>query len=308
MKHIFLTAVALFISTLVVAQTSYEMVVEQTNGAKSIFRTSQVKQTYFREVQPEPTGTFQGAKRVFGNNLVKAFGEEGTERYEVTYDSKGFVTAVSETYHSEYSESDTQYTWLFSYQTEGKILVSYYRDGMLDEVYHLTIGSNGYISTIKEADDFEAKLYYDNDEHLIQIVAYDLEEEEGASIYYDIETFSWMDGDMVADNYLEYGDEDDITNIAYISPSQTTPIENVAGVMEYDHGMGLDFDEFCILYYMGGFGKGTKHLPMAWNGHYSSGSNTWTLDGQNRPVKMVNVKTYHDSSFTPKEMTFFWEW
>lgn len=307
MKHIFLTAVALLISTFAVAQTSYEMVVEQTNGTKSIFKATDVKQTFFREGQLEPTGTFQGAKRVFGNNLVKAFGEEGVDRYEVTYDNKGFVTAINRTKY--YTEGDNaKYTWLFSYQTEGKILVNYYRDGMLDDVTSITVGSNGYISSFREGSDFEAKLYYDSDEHLIRLDYLEIETDNYDALPDAIEYHSWIDGDLTKVVWSEEGDDNNYTNIAYISPTQTTPLENIAGVMEYDHGMGLDWDEYAILYYIGGFGKGTKHLPMAWNDHYASGSNTWTLDGQNRAVKMVNIKNYHGSYSTPTERTFFWEW
>ena len=304
MKNFLLTAVALLLSVMTAAQTDYEMVVEKTDGSKSVFNTNIIKQTYFQKLDQE-SGIFQGAKRVFGNNLVKAFGEEGEDRYEITYDAKGFVTSINRTIF--YESGNRLYSWLFNYNTAGKIIINYYRDGMLYNVYYATVCSNGYISSIRIEQSFEATLSYDNEEHLTQIMYYDIEEEEGASIYYDTDTFSWMDGDLIRDCYHEYDDDEDYSNIAYISPSQTSPIENVAGIMEFDHGMNIDMDDFSVLYYIGGWGRGTKHLPMAWVSDSGSGNNAWTLDTQNRAIKLVHNRKYNsDSESTTR--TFFWEW
>lgn len=301
MKNYLLTIVALFFTFTTTAQTEYEMVVEKTDGSKSVFKTADVKQTYFQKSAQEPTGIFQGAKRVFGNNLVKAFGREGQDRYEISYDANGFVTSISRT---EYSEGGNYlHSWLFSYQTDGRIIMNYYRNGMLDDVYYLTVGSNGFINSIRMEQVFEATLSYDEEGHLVKVLWTDI---EGDDNYTDVEAFTWMDGDLVRDNIVFHDDDDDDnSNISYISPTQTTPIENVTGVMDYYFGMGIDLEGIEQLYYIGGLGKGTKHLPMAWVNDSRSGNNVWTLDSQNRAVKMVNTRKRYDEI---SEQTFFWEW
>ncbi len=301
MKNFLLTAVALLLSVMAAAQTDYEMVVEKTDGSKSVFNTNIIKQTYFQKLDQEP-GIFQGAKRVFGNYLVKAFGTEGQDRYEINYDANGFVRSINRT---EYSEGGNYlHSWLFSYQTDGRILMSYFRDGMLDEVYYATVGGNGFISSIRVEQLFEATLSYDEEGHLVQIIWTDVEEKYDTSTA--VETFTWMDGDLVRDNMVyQDDDDDDNSNISYISLTQAVPIENVAGIMDYYFGMGIDIEVLEQLYYIGGLGKGTKHLPMAWANDSNSGNNVWTLDSQNRPVKMVCTRKSYEKT---DERTLFWEW
>lgn len=301
MKNFLLTAVALLLSVMAAAQTDYNMVVEKTDGSKAVFNTNIIKQTYFQKLDQEP-GIFQGAKRVFGNYLVKAFGTEGQDRYEITYDAKGFVTCINRT---EYSEGGNYlHSWLFSYQTQGKIIMNYYRDGMLEDVYYLTVGSNGFINGIRMEQAFEATISYDEEGHLVQIIWADIEEKYDTSTA--VETFTWMDGDLVRDNWVyQDDDDDDNSNISYISLIHTVPIENVTGVMPFYFGMGMDLEDLEQLYFIGGLGKGSKHLPMAWVNDSRAGNNVWTLDSQNRPVKMENTrKKYNETD----ERTFFWEW
>ncbi len=299
MKNFLLTAVALLLSVMAAAQTDYEMVVEKTDGSKSVFNTNIIKQTYFQKLDQE-SGIFQGAKRVFGNNLVKAFGEEGSDRYEVNYDAKGFVTGINRTIF--YESGNRLYSWLFNYNTAGKIIMNYYRDGMLGGVYSATIGSNGYIKSINTKAG-EMELYYDYEEHLTQILINYFEDDE---TFTDYEFFTWQEGDIISGKYIESDHDEESTSIAYISPTHMTPIENIGGVME-DDALGIGMEEIDILYFIGGLGKWTKHLPMSWTSGYYSGLNVWTLDSQNRPIKMENTIKRNDESYSENQ-TFFWEW
>lgn len=104
-----------------------------------------------------------------------------------------------------------------------------------------------------------------------------------------------------------------ITNLIYKISYTTTP--NASCVMQYDDGLDIDLDDWEMLYYIGLLGKGTTHLPQAYNKQKSSskssaGSNEWSVDDKGRAVKLVNtqwkLEDGHEYDRTVRE--YYWEW
>lgn len=284
----------------------YEMVVEKTDGTKTVFKTSELSQIYYQKIESsENTGTFQGAKRVFGNNLVKAYGRNDYDRYELTYNDKGFVTAVKRTKYGSSGSADKVYNFLFTY-ADDKIICNEFVDGSLYLTMTAYIGSNGYVSRMESTAGYGCTFTYNEDDMLTSTKNFELSDESK----YETDSYVYSDGDIVSryvDGVLE-------ASIAYQTPSQITPILNTYGMMEYDHGLGIDVDDNYILYWVGGMGKGTKHLPLAWthkdSSYTKSNTNTWEMDSQGRVVKLTTNSTYTYSYGDPytTTYTFFWEW
>ena len=238
------------------------------------------------------TGTFQGAKRVFGDNLMKAFGREGYDRYDFTYDSNGFVTQIHRTKYGTDGGSDTEYDVNITYNEN--IVMNTYKNGSLQGITTINIGSNGFASSLTWNND-KATLSYDSNNQLTSIsYLYDNKTE--------VNSFTYSGGNIIQSAW----DGEVESSIAYTSPTQSA-IENIAGVMEYDDVMGIDFDDFVLAYYCGMVGFGTKSLPLAYTSSDSTAQNTWTLDGSGRAIK---VSTVHQSKTGGSETstTFFWEW
>lgn len=244
------------------------------------------------------TGVFQGARRVFGNNLVKAYGREGYDRYTVTYDDNGFVTKVHrDRYQSGTTTIDKTEDVLVTYNGSTATGAKY-KNGVFEGNTLLNFGSNGFVSTCNGVGgDISAE--YDADGHMIK----ETFTETGHTP--EVISLNWQNGDLVTGGWDGSGQ----TSIAYTDATHGTPIENVSGVMEWDYIMGIDMDD-DITYYIGAIGFGTKHLPLAWShgGTYpQSATIAWTLDAQGRAVKAVVTKTTTYST-TPSVYTFFWEY
>ena len=281
------------------AQTSYSMVVEKNDGGKVTIPTADIKQISFEENTDNPS-LFQGPKRIFGNNQLKAMGcysdYDGSERYEFTYNDKGYVTKIHRIRH--HSTED----YIFEYNSDG-ILLYVWDDGTLEYIYTLMIGENGFVSDFS-ADEGYSYVYNDKDQ-LISIIEKDINGSETQEL-------TWLNGNIIREeeNHEDYPCP---TYISYTTPSSDA-IENIAGVMEYDDGMGVEMDEFFILYYAGFLGKGTKQLPQTWTeqgkkDYSKKGKNTWTLDSAGRAIKLVNEQEENGYSSTHTETkTFYWEW
>ena len=235
------------------------------------------------------TGTFQGAKRVFGNNLVKAFGQEGYDRYEFTYDSKGFVTRVHRTRY-ETSSSNTEYDLYITYNEN--VVINTYKDGALQGTSTINIGSNGFASSFTYGNEVNT-LSYNSDNQLTAITYSHNNKTE-------VNSYTYSGGNITQSAW----DGEVESNIAYTSPTQSA-ITNIAGVMEYDNAMGIDMDDYQLAYYFGLAGFGTKNLPLAYTDSHSTTKNTWTLDAIGRATKVVVEKTSYGSTSTK---TFFWEY
>lgn len=252
------------------------------------------------------TGTFQGAKRVFGNNLVKKFTYTSsgyTETWNYTYDSKGFITRVDYADYNSASYATTDYS-------AGSTIVFQSIDKANGSVIRrivATIGSNGYISTYSYTDskgrENKIDYTYNSDEQITNIVAY----RNGVKSWgYN---FEYSDGDLV--KAYELGWENDVLthNVLYATiyyeTSSQSKINNVGGIMEFDHLMHIDCD-ISDQFAFGAFGKPNKHLPLYVVYGSSTFTNTYTLDGAGRVTAATNIRT--DSNGSTSTKTFTWEW
>ena len=221
---------------------------------------------------PTPTGEFLGARRIFGDNLLKSLCYD--DRYEDSrltfhYDSDGFVTKI-----------DNQYkTYTINY--DDKITVSK-SDGTK---WTATLESHGYIGRLDYTDDKgnmeSATFTYNDNEQLVSV------DYGGGDVY----TLTYTDGDITrVTNYrmsIDYKYEN----------SSQSKIQNVGNVMELDNIFAVDMDEFHLLFYIGGLGKATKHLPISGTANGETTTGSWTLDDAGRATKA----TFNGHSIT-------WDW
>lgn len=233
------------------------------------------------------TGAFQGAKRVFGNNLVKAFGREGYDRYTVGYDANGFVTKIHRDRYSTGTTVDRTEEWQFTY-SNGSVTCAQYRDGSLRGNYVVNIGANGFASSSVRPDG-SITAEYDAEGHIIKQTYTETGRASESIIW------NWQNGDIVSGGW-----QNESVSVAYTSPAYPNAIANVAGYIEFDHSMGFDMDD-DVSFVTGLMGYGPKHLPMAWSDRNTSATNTWTLDGMGRATKVV-VTTNNSSTYT-----HYWE-
>ena len=242
-------------------------------------------------------GTFQGAKRVFGENLPKAYGrlENGKDykRFTMTYDANGFVTKV----HGErYGSDGYQKDWLLSY-SGSTCTIAYYKKGEFKYNVVVTIGSNGYMAEAKQPDGETLRCTYDGD-YLTSITVSEPGDED------EKVTFAWQGGNIVQAGWIDSTP----TSISYSS------IPNVGCVMQYDDGLNIDMDDWEMYYYLGMIGKGTAYLPQAHtkqksSTNYTAGTNQWTLDGKGRAVNLVMTKKRVENGYESTETReYYWEW
>lgn len=237
-----------------------------------------------------PSGTtFKGPQRVFGQNRLKAFGRVDYDRYELTYDDRGFVTKVRRTKDHE----DQVYEMTYTYEGN-TVTMTQYKNGSLRGTGVGTIGSNGYLESGVGPENEPLTFTYNNDEQLLSISVKEKDETETL-------TFNWQGGNIIRSAW----DGEHATSISY-----NTSLANVGCVMEYDNGMNIDMDDWKIFYYLGLIGKGTSQLPSEWayrgSSHTEQGTNEWVLDSQNRAVKLICTQTENEDH--PSTREFFWEW
>lgn len=284
----------LLLTSMVGAMAQDVMTVEKTDGSIVSFPINEVNCVSFSTSQVE-SGKFHGPQRVFAQNQLKAFGREDKYRYELTYDAQGFVTKLLYLRLND----NRQERWDIAYEGN-TITVSIYKNDEFRGNGIGTIGSNGYLSQCVGPGGEIMEFTYNNNEQLTSISVSEGSKTETLS-------FIWQGG-----NILQGSWGGTPTNISYASDSNS--IENVAGVMEYDEGMGIDMDDWTLFYYIGLIGKGTRQLPMSWTHSGSSrtetGTNQWSLDAQGRAVKLINTQTESSSSGSSSQtsLTFFWEW
>ena len=294
------------------AQTSYSMVVEKNDGGKVTIPTADIKQISFEENTDNPS-LFQGPKHIFGNNQLKAMGcysdYDGSERYEFTYNDKGYVTKI------HYVKSDEIRDYVFEYKSDG-IMYYEWRNGVLHERFPVIIGKNGFVSSIKPGDRALYTMEYNDKDQLINMSFIETDKEGNVE---DSETLNltWHNDDLEQSGWYEEGHQDDYpVLISYTTPTLDA-IDNIAGVMLYYDAMGTDVDDCELMYYAGFLGKGTKRLPLTWTNTDSvydigdskrgkNGNNTWTLDNAGRVIKLVNVRAWGNGNTETR--TFYWEW
>ena len=232
--------------------------------------------------------TFKGPQRVFGQNRLKAFGRVDYDRYELTYDDRGFVTKVRRTKDYE----DKVYETTYSYEGN-TVTMTQYKNGSLRGTGVGTIGSNGYLESGVGPENEPLTFTYNNDEQLVSISVKEKNETETL-------TFNWQGGNII----LSAWNGGQATSITYSS------LANVGCVMEYDDGMNIDMDDWNLFYYLGLIGKGTSLLPSEWayrgSSYTEQGTNEWVLDNQGRAVKLISTQAENGGRSETKE--FFWEW
>ena len=220
--------------------------------------------------EPDPTiaGEFQGAKRIFGDNLLKSvsYDSETNSHYDGTYnfhyDGNGFVTQIDRVGPSG---SSTTYTITYG----DKIIVNI-SDGT---PWTATLESHGYIG----------KLDYFDEKGNAESVTYSYNENgQLVSVDYgggDVFTLTYTDGDITSVN--NFGKT---INYQYETASQGK-ILNTGGVMEFGKIFSVDMEN--LLYYIGAFGKPTTHLPLAGIVSGMTITGNWTLDDAGRATKAV---------------------
>ena len=272
--------VALFATTSLFAQSNYEMVVEKTDGNKVYFNQSDIKQVYFRTIgdnndDPQTAGTYQGAKRVFGNVLLGSIYNETDNITEAwTYDSNGYPTKITST------STERNLNIIPSYDDDGKITYKLYNgDTFLGQNNVVTIGSNGYASKLETVNDKgnleTVYLTYNADEQLSTI-------QWGSDDYWQ---FTYSDGDLI-----RISDNGSIYDINY-ETSSGSKILNTGNFLLWDEMLHVDLDDVESLHFSGLLGKGTKHLPISYVVNRSEYkkyyTNNYETDGNGRVTKFT---------------------
>ena len=209
---------------------------------------------------PVSTGTFQGAKRVFGNRLVKEF-HDFDYWTTYTYDDNGYCTSFSNT--KDLGLAGKQYTISYG----DNITVTIQNNNNPWTCY---VGDNGFISRIDYTDDKgkaeSVAFLYNTNNQLIKI-------DYGGGDYYDI----------------SYDSNGDAVSCYHAADNKTVTVTygttlNKGNVMHFEALFGIDLDKFALLGYIGGLCVSSKHLPTAVS---SGGTLSWTFDDDGYPTKVT---------------------
>lgn len=278
MKRQILTGIiALFGIATLYAQTSYEMVVEKTDGTKVSFKTNEVKQTYFQEAGNN-TETYQGAKRIFGNALLASIYNETDNITEAwTYDSNGYPSKITST------SSSRNRSFLPSY-ADGQVIVKRYDGDTFKSQFTVTIGSNGYASKVEFVDDKGnsevCTLTYNSDEQLSTITW-------GSD---NVIQLTYSDGDVIRVN-----NNGSTYDVAYETTTQSK-ILNAGSFLLWDEMLHVDLDDLQELHFFGLLGKATKHLPLSYVRYGSSSTsyrtNIYETDSNGRVTMFTKTTRY----------------
>lgn len=228
---------------------------------------------------PQPTGTYQGAKRVFGNVLLGSIYNETDNITEAwTYDSNGYPTKITST-------SDERTINIIPSYDDGKITYKEYNgDTFLGQNNVVTIGSNGYASKLETVNDKgnleTVYLTYNADEQLSAILW-------GSDDYWQ---FTYSDGDLIKIN-----DNGSIYDINY-ETSSGSKILNTGSFILWDEMLHVDLDDIESLHFAGLLGKGTKHLPISYvlnrSDHKRYFTNNYETDSNGRVTKFTYTTKY----------------
>ncbi|MBR1546677.1 MAG: DUF4595 domain-containing protein [Prevotella sp.] len=228
------------------------------------------------EGNDETPGTFQGAKRIFGNSLLNTFVDDN-ESFTYHYDENGFATQID---YTNYSGSRSTNRGMGGGSTIRTYTITYgdniVMSGLPYGTCTATIESHGFIGKINFVDDKgnaeQVKFSYNDNE---QLTAVDYGDGDVFYLTYN------NDGDVIrVTNYS------DVYDIAYETSSQSK-IPNTGNVMEFDKLLGIDMDDFNALMYIGALGKATKHLPLSITHNGTTTNHTWTCDSQGRATQVV---------------------
>lgn len=221
---------------------------------------------------PQPTGTFQGAKRIFGDNLLKS-ATYNDKTFTYLYDNNGFVTQIDRV------KSSSSKTYTITY---GDNITVNCTDGTR---WTATLNSRGFVGAME----------YTEDTGGVERVTFTYNEND------QLTTVDYGDGDVFSLTYTD-GNITRVTNYDKIidyqyETSTQSKIQNIGNVMEFDNIFGVDLDDFALLYYMGALGKATNHLPLTGTVSGSTITGSWTTDNAGRAVQA----TFNGNQFT-------WNW
>ena len=224
--------------------------------------------------EEESSGEFLGAKRIFGDNLLKSSTYDD-KTFTYYYDNKGFVTQIDRVKSSGSSKT-------YTIRYDDNITVSCAED---EALWVATLNSRGFVGSMsyqKSVGHIKSVTFTYNDNDQLTAVDYG----DG-----DVFRLTYTDGNITrVTNY------DEVIDYKYETSTQSK-IQNVGNVMEFDNIFGVDLDDFALLYYMGALGKATKHLPLAGTVSGSTITGSWTTDYAGRAVQAA----FNDHQFT-------WNW
>ena len=224
--------------------------------------------------EEESSGEFLGAKRIFGDNLLKSSTYDD-KTFTYYYDNKGFVTQIDRVKSSGSSKT-------YTIRYDDNITVSCAED---EALWVATLNSRGFVGSM---------LYQKSVGHIKRVTfTYNDNDQLTAVDYGDGDVFrlTYTDGNITrVTNY------DEVIDYKYETSTQSK-IHNVGNVMEFDNIFGVDLDDFALLYYMGALGKASKHLPLAGTVSGSTITGSWTTDYAGRAVQAA----FNDHQFT-------WNW
>jgi hypothetical protein len=280
----------------VIASVTYDTLLQAANLATSTYTlpapTSKAYQ-YFMWVITEPSehfvqvsefflnytkeaisSEFQGAKRIFADNLLKSSTYDD-KTFTYHYDSKGFVTQVDRV-----KSSGSGKTYTITY---GEKIVVNCSDG---NRWTATVNSQGFIGAMD---------YWDekgNAEHVT--FTYNGNNQLSTIDYGDGDVFNltYTDGNIT--RVTNYGK---VIDYGYESSGQGR-ILNTGKVMEFDNIFGIDVDDFNLLYYIGALGYPTKHLPLYGMVDGATITGSWTTDVAGRAIK---------AQFSDRNLTWNWD-
>jgi len=219
-------------------------------------------------------GEFQGAKRIFGDNLLKSSTNDD-KTFTYHYDGNGFVTQIDRV-----KSSGSSKTYTITY---GDKIVVNCSDG---NRWTATMNSQGFIAAMDYKDDkgnAEHVTFTYNDNNQLSKVDYG----DG-----DVFTLTYTDGNITrVTNY------DDVIDFGYESSGQGR-ISNTGKVMEFGRIYGIDMDDFNLLYYIGALGYPTKHLPLYGIVDGATITGSWTTDDAGRAIK---------AQFSNRSLTWNWD-
>lgn len=255
------------------------------------------------------TSTFKGAKAVFGNNLVKEIrevDEDGSyESWTFTYDANGYVTEVQS---GEDGVNDIKVALTYGNSPSA---TRYDEKGNPTARFPFYVSSNGFLSKWEFVDDkgnAEYVNYTYNSDGQIKTIAWG--DKNGID---ETLTLTYQDGDIVKVVVTDDDGESESWDIFYSTATQQ-PILNTAGVMEFDHSLGIDMDDASIIYCLGALGKGTKHLPLTYTQRHDNSTKTvtneWKLDSSGRVVQLTykSLRKYSDGYEYTSTKNYYWKW
>lgn len=198
-----------------------------------------------------PSTSFQGAKHVFGDNLLQTLSDGRLHTY--TYDDNGFLTSI------ERKTSEGSVDKVFNVTYGDQITFTY-----SSSKYVITLNERGFVASCDYLNDNEhAEFRYNDDDQLIYV------DWDG-----HVTNITYTDG-----NITRVVDGGNVYDFSYETATQGK-IENKAHIMEFDGIYQVDLDYFGLLYYGGFLGKATSHLPLSVTTSGMTVPLTWTLDSK----------------------------